>query len=448
MKRGVPVLSAFNLNTPPAGVRYETSAFNFTNINFNWSSSGPGVTYKWKFGSPSISVVKLIRTSGLSGIDSSFTIPNNELDAALASVGVNPGDSSAGQWSVWAYNGFDSVIATQSNAITFKRKGKNDILLLYDSTNTNCRISRDSVMANLNNLSITYDLYNRKGVTATDAVSFRGYKKVMLIGEGSSVMSNKIKDSLKTYLQSGTVINKSKLIIISEDIGYQIDRSASLYYDSAFARSMCGYQYVADRPGVGGRGITGVSINTNLTDSTYGPSSDVIKRSVSLPSSQTFNLYKYRLFADSMNAIGRVSATYNVAVMALDVESIRPANDVPYPYSVKRILNGLIKFVDEIPTGDDRENITNVPAKYSLSQNYPNPFNPSTKIKYELPVSDYVTIKVYDLIGKEVLTLVSERQEAGRYSVTLNGADLSSGMYFYKLTSGEFTETRRMILLK
>lgn len=123
---------------------------------------------------------------------------------------------------------------------------------------------RDSVMANLNNLAITYDLYNRKGVTATDAVSFRSYKRVMLIGEGSSVMSNKIKDSLKTYLQSGTTLIKSKLIIISEDIGYQIDRSSSLYYDSAFARSMCGYQFVADRPGVGGRGITGVSINMNL----------------------------------------------------------------------------------------------------------------------------------------------------------------------------------------
>ena len=448
LKRGVPVLSAFNLNTPAAGVRYETSAFNFTNINFNWSTSGPGVTYKWKFGSPSIAVVKLIRTSGLSGIDSSFSIPNNELDAALASAGVNPGDSLAGQWSVWAYNGFDSVKATQNNAITFKRKGKGDILVLYDSTNVNCRISRDSVMANLNNLSITYDLYNRKGVTATDAVSFRGYKKVMLLGEGSSVMSNKIKDSLKTYLQSGTGINKSKLIIISEDIGYQIDRSASPYYDSAFARSMCGYQYVADRPGVGGRGITGISINTNLTDSTYGPSSDVIKRSVSLPSSQTFNLYKYRLFADSMNSIGRVSATYNVAVMALDVESIRPANDVPYPFSVKRILNGLIKFVDEIPTGDDPENIATVPVKYSLSQNYPNPFNPSTKINYELPVSNFVTIKVYDLTGKEVVTLISMKQDAGRYSVTLNGADLSSGMYFYKLTSGDYTETRRMILLK
>ncbi|MBK7160442.1 MAG: T9SS type A sorting domain-containing protein [Ignavibacteria bacterium] len=270
----------------------------------------------------------------------------------------------------------------------------------------------------------------------------------MLLGEGSSVMSNKIKDSLKTYLQSGTGINKSKLIIISEDIGYQIDRSASPYYDSAFARSMCGYQYVADRPGVGGRGITGISINTNLTDSTYGPSSDVIKRSVSLPSSQTFNLYKYRLFADSMNSIGRVSASYNVAVMALDVESIRPANDVPYPFSVKRILNGLIKFVDEIPTGDDPENIATVPVKYSLSQNYPNPFNPSTKINYELPVSNYVTIKVYDLTGKEVITLISMKQDAGRYSVTLNGADLSSGMYFYKLTSGDYTETRRMILLK
>jgi hypothetical protein len=211
---------------------------------------------------------------------------------------------------------------------------------------------------------------------------------------------------------------------------------------------MCGFQFVADRPGVGGRGIVGVTINTGLPDSTYGPSSDVIRRSASVPTSQTFNLYKYRLFLDSMNAIGRVSPNYNVAVMALDVESIRPTPDNPNPFAVKRILNGLIKFVDEIPTSNEPGNTVSVPKDFSLSQNYPNPFNPSTKISYGIPVSDLVTLKIYDVLGKEVMTLVNQKQEAGNYQVEFNAASLPSGMYVYRIKSGNFVETKRMMLLK
>ncbi|MBS1517318.1 MAG: exo-alpha-sialidase [Bacteroidetes bacterium] len=448
LKRGIPPLTSFNLNSPSNGASIFTSPTDVSNLNFNWSTSGPGVTYKWKFGSPVVSAVRIIRASNINGIDSAFSIPNNEMDGILASVGVLPGDSIIGQWSVYAYNGFDSVKAAQSNDLTFRRKAKGDILVIYDSTNANCRISRDSVMTNLERLSISYDTYNRKGVTSTDAITFREYKRVLLLGEGSSVMSNAIKDSLKSYLNAGTFQIKSKLLIISEDIGYQIDRPSSPYYDSAFARSMLGYQYVADRPGVGGRGIIGITINTNLTDSTSGPSPDVIKRSGSIPSNQTFNLYRYRLFADSMNAVGRLSPAYNVAVMAVDVESLRPVPDNPNPFTVKRILDGLIKFVDEIPTSNEPGFNTEIPYAYELSQNYPNPFNPATKISYSIPASNTVTLKIYNVLGKEVLTLVNERQDAGSYVVVLNASDLSSGIYFYTLSAGEFTDTKRMVLLK
>lgn len=448
LKRGIPPLRPFGLYTPLSGVRILTSSYSFDSVKFNWASSGPGVTYKWKFGSPGISNTRLIRTSALNGVDSSFTVVNYTLDAMLSSIGVLPGDSVTGQWSVWAYNGFDSVKATQDNSITLRRQGKSDVLVLYDSTNANCRISRDSVLTNLAALSVTYDTYNRRGVTATNSISFKEYKKVILLGEGSSVMSLAIKDSLKSYLNSGTSVNKAKLIILSEDIGYQIDRTASPYFDSAFARSMCGYEFVADRPGVGGRGVIGVSINIGLADSTYGPSSDVVRRSASVPTSQTFNLYRYRLFQDSMNAVGRISPTYNVAVMAMDAESIRRTPDNPNPFAVKRILSGLLKFVDEIPTSNEPENTTSVPTEFSLSQNYPNPFNPSTKISYSLPASELVTLKIYDMLGKEVATLVNSKQDAGNYQIEFNAVNLPSGMYAYRIKAGNFAETRRMMLLK
>lgn len=86
--------------------------------------------------------------------------------------------------------------------------------------------------------------------------------------------------------------------------------------------------------------------------------------------------------------------------------------------------------------------------KYDLFQNFPNPFNPSTTIRYEIPRSEFVTLKVYDIMGREVSTLVSQNLDAGMHEITLDGSLMSSGIYFYKLQSGNFTQTRKMTLLK
>ncbi|MEP7171214.1 MAG: T9SS type A sorting domain-containing protein [Bacteroidota bacterium] len=88
------------------------------------------------------------------------------------------------------------------------------------------------------------------------------------------------------------------------------------------------------------------------------------------------------------------------------------------------------------------------PDKFTLSQNYPNPFNPNTKINYELRITNYVTLKVFDVLGNEVRTLVNEKQNAGSYQVDFEGSGLSSGIYFYTLKTDGFSETKRMTLLK
>ena len=85
---------------------------------------------------------------------------------------------------------------------------------------------------------------------------------------------------------------------------------------------------------------------------------------------------------------------------------------------------------------------------YSLGQNYPNPFNPKTIIRYSISENNFVNLKVYDILGNEVSELVNKKQTAGNYQIEFNGESLSSGIYFYRLTSGEFVETKRMILLK
>ncbi len=89
-----------------------------------------------------------------------------------------------------------------------------------------------------------------------------------------------------------------------------------------------------------------------------------------------------------------------------------------------------------------------IPVKFNLSQNYPNPFNPSTRIRYEIPEKSMVTLKVYDLLGRELKTVINETKAAGKYSVDFDASALPSGIYFYVLRANTYTETRRMVLIK
>jgi len=93
-------------------------------------------------------------------------------------------------------------------------------------------------------------------------------------------------------------------------------------------------------------------------------------------------------------------------------------------------------------------NETQVPSAYSLSQNYPNPFNPTTTIKFAVPNQSSVKITVIDITGKEIETLVNEKLQAGTYQTNWNASNFSSGVYFYKITAGEFSETKKMLLVK
>ncbi|MFA7360656.1 MAG: M20/M25/M40 family metallo-hydrolase [Candidatus Kapaibacterium sp.] len=89
-----------------------------------------------------------------------------------------------------------------------------------------------------------------------------------------------------------------------------------------------------------------------------------------------------------------------------------------------------------------------VPDKYELIQNYPNPYNPYTKIRFVLPKQGLVTLKIFDILGREVCTLVNEVKQAGTYTVEFNGSGLTSGVYFYRIESGKFSDVKRMVLIK
>jgi photosystem II stability/assembly factor-like uncharacterized protein len=109
--------------------------------------------------------------------------------------------------------------------------------------------------------------------------------------------------------------------------------------------------------------------------------------------------------------------------------------------TILHTTNGGVSFIEE-------EQIDEVPRTYFLSNNFPNPFNPSTKIKYSVPQSSNIILKVFDVLGNEIETLVDEEKPAGKYEVEFDASTLTSGVYFYQLDAGDFVQTKKMILLK
>lgn len=138
----------------------------------------------------------------------------------------------------------------------------------------------------------------------------------------------------------------------------------------------------------------------------------------------------------TMTTAGTVGITH--------MEFYRSGNII-YGYAVAQ--NGtVLKLIDNITGIEPVNNI--LPSEYKLAQNYPNPFNPSTTIEFSIPVSGHVSLKVYDALGKEVASILNDYRSAGNYSEQFVGTDLTSGVYYYQLTSGNFKETKKFMLVK
>jgi adhesin HecA-like repeat protein len=125
-------------------------------------------------------------------------------------------------------------------------------------------------------------------------------------------------------------------------------------------------------------------------------------------------------------------------------EDSKLSNNSSYQYRLKQVDNdGSFSYSNSVSVSIDQ-----MPANFTLFQNYPNPFNPTTVIKYAIAEESFVTIKVYNIIGSEIATLVNENLSAGSYEYNFNASSLSSGAYIYKIQAGGFSETRKMILSK
>ncbi|MDI6804948.1 MAG: T9SS type A sorting domain-containing protein [Bacteroidota bacterium] len=165
------------------------------------------------------------------------------------------------------------------------------------------------------------------------------------------------------------------------------------------------------------------------------------------------------LFAGTFNYGSGVKRSTDFGVTWVSINSGIPTNDVrsvaidadgflysgPWGYSLYKTTTSTVTSVEDMES---------IPSSFSLGQNYPNPFNPSTKISWQSPVSGWTTLKVFDMLGREVATLVDEYKQAGKYEFgfrpSANGSDFgfSTGVYYYRLTIGEYTATKKFLLLK
>ena len=154
---------------------------------------------------------------------------------------------------------------------------------------------------------------------------------------------------------------------------------------------------------------------------------------------EMMNIFQYDNISYSINTNGIGNRTVKLRLVLND------NIDASYSLSKKFAFNNVIskKQIKEISYKGSL-----AVTDYALSQNYPNPFNPVTTINYQIPKDGFVSLKVYDILGKEIVTLVNSDKVQGRYTVEFDGSRFASGMYIYKLQSGDFVETRKMMLLK
>jgi hypothetical protein len=196
-----------------------------------------------------------------------------------------------------------------------------------------------------------------------------------------------------------------------------------------------------------------------------GPNKDAVFR-VNLSSGDTTivghtglnKLTNDLVFDEELNLFGVVGSASELNDL-ININTSNGAGTIIGSIGMKNILG--LAYIESSPSGVDDDVNNDMPNEYVLLQNYPNPFNPSTVISYRLPFQSFVTVKVYDILGTEISTLVNEEQQPGNYEVEFNlsrinkhtsgtfiSSGYSSGVYFYQLKAGNNIQTKKMVMIK
>jgi len=398
LKRQKPALTTFGLISPVSGSRIETASGNNTPVLFNWGRSGAGTTYKWFYASPNFSSqanIKFRLPSNNSGFDTLLTTTSNAMDGLLSGMGVAIGDSTIGQWRVYAYSDPDSLASAQTNNITFKRL---PIVNACIGTGT---------------IASSYPFYTL----------WQGPKSDMLF-LASEIISNG--GAAGQITQIGfNVLSIGAPAMSNFYIKMQTTSQTSLtgFISSGWTTVVGPISYAPPATG-----LQNITLATPYTwNGTGNLAVEICYQNTSWTSSST------------VTSTAAAGMTWGQTQDPLDGCSLTAGSTVANRPNACFKINTLVGVN---PIGNT------LPTVYSLSQNYPNPFNPVTKINFALPKQGFVTLKIFDVLGREVRTLVNEVKSAGQFSVDFNASEFASGVYFYRLESNGFSDIKRMMLIK
>jgi hypothetical protein len=245
--------------------------------------------------------------------------------------------------------------------------------------------------------------------------------------------------------------NGGVLIVSGSEVGWDLDYKGSAA-DKEFYKNYLKAKYISDAPN-NEKEIYYTAYNVNMSfsnfnfdDGTHGTINVDWPDVIEAVGAGAVNRYAFKDFSTSKGFAGIQYLNANgggVEYLSFPIESVYDVDERT------QLLRELIELHILRPFVEDNEI---VPNKFVLYQNYPNPFNPTTTIKYSIPqakaTQENVKLKIYDILGREVATLVDEIKQAGNYEVKFDASGLISGTYFYRITIGEFSDSKKMILLK
>ncbi|MBS1492617.1 MAG: T9SS type A sorting domain-containing protein [Bacteroidetes bacterium] len=399
LRRQQVTLSPFALTAPASGITIITSPADPSPVTISWGSAGVGATYRWLFKQGATysdpATVRLLADNA--GLGTTLTLRNSQADSLLATLGVAPGDSVTGTWRVRAYS-TDSLNSTAPDRqITLRRVG----LLPLNQTFEDAAFpplfwtldgagtqywTRATTGATGSTASAKYDFWTATATTGPQTLTSNTFPPVV-------ANLNYLKFDVAAAYYSATAID-SCVIETSTDAGTTWTRLVGMYQ------------------------------STSLTS---GSNSTPIMSTVSSTSQFT-----------------PTAAQWANKYYAMPVGT----NKVRF---IAKSAYGNNLYIDNVTSGGISGISTPIsltPDKFELNQNYPNPFNPTTKINFSIPKQSFVTLKIYDMLGREVVTLVNQEMTPNVYSVDFNASTLASGVYFYKLQAADFTDVKRMMLVK
>ncbi len=396
-------LTPFALTSPASGTTIITSPVNSSPISITWGASGAGSTYRWLFktGATYTDPATIRLLSDGSGFTNSLTLRNSQADSILAALGVAPGDSLSGMWRVRAYSSSDSLSSTAPDRqLTLRRVG-----LLPLSQN----FEDPTFPPPFWSLTFTGTQY---------------WTRQLVSGYGSGTASARYN---MWSASTGTIQSVTSNVFPAVTAPNNF-----LRFNYAHASYLSGGVLAPDS--------LGVFTSTNSGATWTRLIGLVASTTPQLGTNSSTNLSTFA----SQSEFTPTAAQWGTKIFAMPVGT----NQVMFTgYS----SFGNDAFIDDITSGTSTgvgTPISLIPNKFELSQNYPNPFNPTTKINFSIPKQSFVSLKIYDMLGREVAQLVNQELTPNNYSFDFNAANLSSGVYFYKLEAADFSDVKRMMLIK